>query len=108
MSMHDLLAGKWLSDVHIHAAQLLMKKVSDVKGLQNPVLGQNLTFKAAEGDMVQVLHSGGDHWLTVSTVGTKATNVVRVYDRLGTPLSSQTKKQIASLMRTKDDSITIE
>ena len=100
---NDFLVGKWLSDLHIHAAQLLIKKVSE---LQNPILGQNLTFKAAEGDMVQVLRSGGDHWLTVSTA--KAINVVREYDSLGTSLPSQTKKQIASLMKTKDNSITIE
>ena len=102
------LSGKWLSDLHVHAAQLLMKRVSDIGGLQDPLLGQNLSFKASEGEIVQVLHSGGNHWLTVSTVGAKATNVIRIYDSLGTPLPSQTRKQIANLMKTIEKSITIE
>lgn len=85
-----------------------MKRVSDVGGLQDPLLGQNLSFKASEGELVQVLHSGGNHWLTVSTVGVKATNVIRIYDSLGTSLPSQTRRQIANLMKTTENSITIE
>ena len=67
-----------------------------------------ISFKASQGEGVQVLHSGGNHWLTVSTVGVKATNVVRIYDSLGTPLPSQTRRQIAILMKTTEKSITIE
>ena len=85
-----------------------MKRVSDVGGFQDPVLGQNFSFKASEGEIVQVLHSGGNHWLTVSTVGVKATNVIRIYDSLGTSLPSQTRRQIANLMKTMENSITIE
>lgn len=85
-----------------------MKRVSDVGGLQYPLLGQNLSFKASEGGIVQVLHSGGNHWLTVSTVGVNATNSIRIYDSLGTPLPSQTRMQIANLMKTTESLITIE
>ena len=73
--------------------------------LQNPILGQKLKFKVVEGEVVQVLHSAGNHWLTVSNVGT---NVVRVYNSPRTPLPSNTKKQIASLIKSKDASIAIE
>ena len=57
--------------------------------------------------MIQILHSAGYHWLTVSTVGTEASNVVRVYDILEseTPLPLHTKKQIASLLKTKESCI---
>ena len=60
--------------------------------------------------MVQILHSAGYHWLTVFTVGTEASNVVRVYDILEseTPLPLHTKKQIASLLKTKESCIRME
>lgn len=85
-----------------------MKRVSDVSGLQYPVLRQNLSFKTVEGDMVQILHSGGNHWMAVSTVGVKVTNVIRVYDSQGTTLTSDARKQVASLMKTRESSITVE
>lgn len=59
----------------VHASHLLMKKDFDKGGLQNPTLGQNLSFKRVKGEMVQILHSAGNHWLTVRTVGVKSTNV---------------------------------
>ena len=102
------MTGKWLNDVHIHAAHQLLKKDCDLRGMQNTVRGQNLSFEPVEGDMVQILHSAGNHWLTVSTVGTEASNVVKVYDSLGTPLPLHTKKQIASLLKTKESWIRME
>lgn len=44
----------------------------------------------------------------MSNVGTEATNVVRVYDSLGTPLPLHTKKQIAAMLKTKERSIKME
>ena len=102
------MTGKWLNDVHIHAAHELLQKDCDLGGMQSTVCGQNLSLKPADGDMVQILHSAGNHWLTVSTVGTEASNVVRVYDSLGTPLPLHTKKQIPSLLKTKDSCIRME
>ena len=48
--------------------------------------------------MVQILHSGGNHWITVSTIGVSTPATVRVYDSLNTPLPAHTKKQIASIV----------
>ena len=103
-----MLEGKWLSDKHIHAAHLLIRRDCDFGGLQSPLHGQDLSFKQEEGDILQILHSAGNHWLTVSNVGTEATNVVRVYDSLGTPLPLHTKKQIAAMLKTKERSIKME
>ena len=80
-----LLTGRWLNDVHIHAAHQLMKKDCHLGGMQNPVHGQNLSFEPVKCDMVQILHSAGNHWLTISNVGVEASNVVRVYDTIATP-----------------------
>lgn len=104
------LTGEWLNDKHIQAAQLLMKSDSGllkVDGLQDTVRAQNMSFRATKGEMVQILHSGGNHWLTVSNVGAEA-NTIRVYDSLGTTLPFQTKKQIACLLKTENQTISIE
>ena len=104
------LTGKWLNDKHIQAAQLLIKSDSGllkVDGLQDTVCAQNMSFKATKGDMVQILHSGGNHWLTVSNVGAEA-DTIRVYDSLGTSLPFDTKKQIACLLKTENQKISIE
>ena len=68
------LNGEWLNDNIINAAQCLMKHDQDllpVGSLQNPLLGQTLEFDIISDESVQILHSGGNHWITISTVGTK-------------------------------------
>lgn len=105
-----LFTGKWLNDKHILAAQFLMRSdpgLLKVDGLQDTVLAQNMSFKATRGEMVQILHSGGNHWLTVSNVGAE-TDAIRVYDSLGTTLPFDTKKQIACLLKTESQTISIE
>ena len=105
-----LLSGRWLNDRLIHAAQQLMRadKVSlPVGSLQNPLLGQNLSFNVACDESVQILLSGGNHWVTVSTVGTQHPTV-RVYDSLHNSLPDSTKEQIASLLSTNEREITLE
>ena len=52
-----------------------------MRGLQNTLLGCTLSFNVIKNEFVQVLHSGGNHWLTVSTIGCKP-SVVKVYDSL--------------------------
>ena len=78
-----------------------------VDGLQDTIHGQNMSFKATKGELVQILHSGGNHWLTVSNVGAEP-DTIRVYDSLGTTLPLDTKKQIACLLKTEGQTISIE
>lgn len=61
------------------AAQTLLKEQRSVGGLQSPQLGTNLAFSIADGEIVQILHSGGSHWLTASTIGSVPAHV-KVYD----------------------------
>ena len=73
-----LLSGRWLNDRLIHAAQQLMRADKDllrVGSLQNPLLRQNLSFNVADDELVQILHSGGNHWVILSTVGTQCPTV---------------------------------
>ncbi len=74
-------------------------------GLQNPILGQNLSFKIVSGQAVQILHTGGNHWITIGTNG----NEVRVYDSLRSKrLPFDTKEQIASLLHCQETSFSLE
>ena len=36
-----------------------------MRGLQNTLLGCTLSFDVIKNEFVQVLHSGGNYWLTV-------------------------------------------
>ena len=76
-----------LNDLHVHGAQLLMRGVSHLSGLQNPLRGANLSFEANTGEMVHVLHSA-NHWLTVSTVGVHQEDTIR-QPRSTTPIPHQ-------------------
>ena len=76
--------------------------------MQRPTLGQKLAFDAVPGEMVQILHSGGNYWITVSTIGVSTPAAVRVYDSLNAPLPTHTKKQIASIMRVEEKEIILE
>ena len=105
-----ILNGKWLNDNIINAAQCLMKHDQDllpVGSLQNPSLGQTLEFDVISDESVQILPSGGNHWITISTVGTKHPTV-KIFDSLYNELPWETKEQIAALLQTKESAITLE
>ena len=94
----------WLNDNIIHAAQKLLKQHSTaICGFQNTLLGAKCAFKPETEDFVQILFDGRGHWLTVSTVGAKAENVVMVYDSLYKSIGFHVKQQVASLMTSKSN-----
>ena len=53
--------------------QNMMKdQFKEVNGLQDTVLGQNLTFNIYRNvPFFQVLHDGRNHWVAISTYGCK-------------------------------------
>ena len=107
----ELLEGKWLNDCHIHASQQLIKLDPDlqhIRGLQDPIYGQSLQFDVVHEEMVQILHSGGNHWITVSTIGSTSPSTVQVYDSLGKALPLDTKKQVAAILHSPDKEINLE
>ena len=77
------------------------KDLLPIGGLQDPILGQQLAFDVQTGEFVQILHSGGNHWIMVSTVGMDRAHI-RVYDSLLGTLPADAKKQIASLLMTEE------
>ena len=72
----------WLNDNIINAAQTLLKSKYGTPGLQNTVLAAALQGCIVGGEeFVQVLNSGGNHWLTISTIGCPY-STVNIYDSM--------------------------
>ena len=72
----------WLENTVIQQAQVLLKKVNpDIQGFQRPSLGPYCNFDRVDGDFVQILHTGGNHWVCISSIGCEK-GVVTLYDSL--------------------------
>lgn len=99
---------RWLNGNIINAAQRLLKKQYGVPGLQDTVLGSTLAFDVVGGqEFVQVLHSNGNHWLTVSTTGCSY-STVKVYDSLYREMPKSTIKQVCALLTSSQPNITLQ
>ena len=72
----------WLHSSIIQKAQVLLKKVNPlVEGFQKPTLGPVRNFDVVSGEFVQILHTGRDHWVCISSIGCLA-GQVNLYDSL--------------------------
>jgi len=102
-----LLNGEWLSDTLVNTGQKLIQQAHPhVHGLQDVVLGHTLAFDVMKGEFVQVLHSGKGHWVTVSTIGCQ-TAEIDVFDSMCLALTGTLQRQIAALLCTQQDVITV-
>ena len=105
--IHDIEAGKWLSDNHMRAAQqLLTKQFPNRSGLQDTLKSQNLSWELMIPGQVQLLHDGGLHWICVSTIDCPPDSI-KVYDSLEFPITAYLKKQLAALIKPKSTHLTI-
>ena len=51
--------GEWLTDTHISTVnEILKKQFPSISGLQNPVHGQNFSFKRLNGPFIQMVIIG--------------------------------------------------
>ena len=72
----------WLTGDMIQQAQVLLQKEnSAIEGFQRPTLGPARNFNAVSGEFVQILHTGSDHWVCVSSIGCLPGHV-NLYDSL--------------------------
>ena len=102
--------GGWLSDAVIYAAEVLIKNdpnLLPVNSLQNPILGTVLAFQEVREESVQIRHSGGNHWVTISTVGLDAPSVP-IYNSLHSQLPASTIRQIAALLRMPEEDLQLQ
>lgn len=79
---------------------------SHVEGFQDVFLGKVLAFDVMRGEFVQILHSGSAHWVCISTIGCGEAEV-DVFDSMTPVLTDALKEQIASLLCTNKDAITV-
>ena len=79
----------WLTGDIIQSAQVLIKQVNPaLEGLQRPILGRVRNFDVVSGEFVQILHTGSDHWVCVSSIGCQP-GLVNLYDSLYHDVISQ-------------------
>ena len=81
----------WLNDRIINAAQNLLKIRYNTPGLQNTLLTTIQQIEVVGGEeFVQVVHSGGNHWVTISTIGCSYLTV-SIYDSIYCTIPESTK-----------------
>ena len=90
-----LTSGSELTDMHINFAQAILKtQFNNIRGFYSTLLLKR--FKASfpcTGDVIQIMHTRGNHWIVVSTVGCSGKDV-NVYDSLYSSVDSETIKII--------------
>ncbi|EDO48872.1 predicted protein [Nematostella vectensis] len=79
----------WLTSDIIQYAQVLIKEVNPaIEGLQRPTLGRVRNFDVVSSEFIQILHTGSDHWVCVSSLGCPP-GYVHLYDSLYHDVISQ-------------------
>ena len=97
----------WLSDDIINAAQTTPHEQFRIPGFQNAELGQYCGFNVEPDEFIQIVHNGKDHWVTISTIGTKHPEEF-VYNSLYCTAPNEFQKQIAGLLHTQEKTITLK
>ena len=104
-SLREIQNGKWRNDTHINAASYLLKdQFPSVSGLHDTRYRQDLSFSSAKSSFVQILHAE-NHWLTVAGVHA---SLVKVYDTMKYTTTSDVQCQIAAIMQSSSELITLQ
>ena len=102
-----LINGDWLTDSLINAGQQLIQQTfPHIRGLQDVSLAHTLAFNVEQGEFIQVLHNGHDHWVMVSTIGCGPAEV-DIFDSLPPTLTGSLERQIAAILASEQDSIRV-
>ena len=81
-SLTSLTESGWLNCDIIQKAHVYLKEVNpQIEGFQHPTLGIVRTFDIVSGEFTQILQTGNDHWVCISSIGCDA-GVVNLYDSL--------------------------
>ena len=95
-----LSATGWMNSSIVSETQTLLKKMApQLGGFQETCLGVSCGYTIETNDLVQVLHNGSDHWLTISTIGARQDEVF-IFDSLYCSVSQSIKNQIAAILAT--------
>lgn len=102
----------WLSSDEIDfASHLLAKEYSAIDGFQSSLLFSALDNGGVVGtptrQFVQILHTGGNHWVTASNLFAEK-NEVCLYDSLSTVMDKNTELALSWLLRPKEDQFVVK
>lgn len=82
-------ANGWLNCDIIQQAQVLLRNVNpSIEGFQRPTLGPVRNFDVVTSEFIQILHTGSDHWVCVSSIGC-STGLANLHDSLYHDVISQ-------------------
>ena len=97
-----LESEEWLSAPIVNASQFILAKQFERNlhgtGFQDVCSSLTLNFLIEKGKFIQILHEPQGHWLTISNLGAKNSEVF-VYDSLYSSCSSNVQQQIACLLK---------
>ena len=101
----QLLNGEWLTDIHITAANKLLRKQHPAQhGLQDPlILAEKHRWTSDAADFVQVINLSRQHWVCVSNIDCPP-GIVDVYDSIlaYSTGSVALRKQVAAILKTQN------
>ena len=86
----------WLTDKHINYAQALIKSQFQIQGLQSTLLQKSIHSISSTGNILQIVHCRGNHWIVASTI-LSPPGVILVYDSLYDSIDSETAQIILNL-----------
>ena len=70
----------WLDCSIIHQAQIYLKQLNpNIEGFQRPTLGPIRAFDIISGEFIQILNTGGNHWVCLSSIGCSSGHI-NLYD----------------------------
>ena len=94
LDKRSIIENAWLNENHINFALFLLKRqFPEIEGLNLTLLQSRPQKKVHTG--LQIVHSKGNHWITVSTLGEK--NEIIVFDSLYCKIDPETTKVILNL-----------
>ena len=90
----------WLHCDNIQRARVFLQLGNPaIAGFQKPTLGPVRNFDVVSGELVQILHTGNNHWVNVSSIGC-VPGYVTLFDTLYhySVLSQEVEEQINDLL----------
>ena len=99
-NLKDISDSHMLSSNVVNVFQKLMEKqFPEANALQDPILGQTLSFKVQKNKpFVQVLHDGKLNWIAISGYGCNEDEVCYIYSLFKARIADHTKQQICAIL----------
>ena len=105
IDVKTIITRKELTDHTSVEYSALRRQLPEVEDLENTTLEPCLNFPVHEGEFLQMLHTNKHHWVLASNIGCKP-STINLYDSPFTGrITSNLKKQIASLLMAKGPTI---